>query len=186
MSCGGTSFPRRKVALGGFWVKCAQSRGEWPGSRITFLDGRDEGARVEVVGARDVAVGAREREGGPRRVDAVEGGGRRAVDGFGGGLKIGILGVGLEVGSTSATADSLSFGLVFEVRGGSIEPLAELTVSCGRGAGFDSGSAIELVILGASKTSLATWLFSSAPSRVIFGIEGRSFASVSSSPFCEV
>lgn len=130
MSCGGTSFPRRNVGLGGLWVRCAQSRGEWPGSRITFLDGRDDGARVEVVGARDVVVGAREWEGGLRRVDAVEGGGRRVVDGFGGGLKMRTFGVGVEPGSTSAMGDSLSFGLVFEVRGGGIETRSDLFAAC--------------------------------------------------------
>lgn len=137
MSCGGTSFPRRNVELGGFWVKWAQSSGEWPGSRITFLDGRDNGARVEVVGARDVVVGAREREGGPRKVDAAEGGGRRAVDGFGGDLKIGTLGVGLERGSISAVGDSSYFCFGFEAKGGIIETVSELPAACDRGAGFD-------------------------------------------------
>ena len=127
MSCGGTSFPRRKVGLGGLWVKWAQSSGEWPGSRITFLDGRDNGARVEVVGARDVVVGAREREGGPRRVDAAERDGRRAVDGFGGDLKIGILGVGLERGTISVVGDSSDFCFAFEARGASIETLSDLS-----------------------------------------------------------
>lgn len=106
MSWAGTSFPRRNVGVGGLWVRWAQSRGEWPGSRITFLDGRDDGARVEVVGARDAVVGARERNGGPRRVEAAEEGGWRAVDGFGGDLKIGTLGVGLERESISAVGDS--------------------------------------------------------------------------------
>ena len=130
MSCGGTSFPRRNVGLGGLWVKCAQSRGEWPGSRMTFLDGRDDGARVEVVGARDVVVGAREREGGLRRVDAAEGGGRRAVDGFEGDLKIGTLGVGFERGGISAVGGFSFFCLVFEARGGGIETLSDLSAAC--------------------------------------------------------
>ncbi len=137
MSCGGTSFPRRNVGLGGLWVKWAQSSGEWPGSRITFLDGRDNGARVEVVGARDVVVEVREREGGPRKVDAAEGGGRRAVDGFGGALKSGTLGVGLERGSISAVGGSSCFCFGFEVWGGSIETVSELSAACDRGAGFD-------------------------------------------------
>ena len=137
MSCGGTSFPRRNVGLGGLWVRWAQSRGEWPGSRINFLDGRDDGARVEVVGARDVLVGAREREGGPRRVDAAEGDGRRAVDGFGGGLKTGTFGVGIERGSFSVGGESSYFCFGYEARGGSIETISELSAACDRGAGFD-------------------------------------------------
>ena len=54
--------------MGGCLVRCAQSRGECPGSRITFLEGRWEDGRVEVVG---------EGEGGARREDAADGGGRR-------------------------------------------------------------------------------------------------------------
>ena len=94
MSCGGTSAPRRNVGGGGWAVRCAQSRGEWPGSRRTFFEGRVEGERVEVV--RDEVGGAREREGGARRVDAVEGGGRRVggargVDGGVGGGGMGVV-----------------------------------------------------------------------------------------------
>ena len=130
MSWGGTSFPRRNVVVGGLWIRWAQSRGEWPGSRITFLDGRDDGARVEVVGARDVVVGAREREGGPRRVDAAEGGGRRGVDGFGGVLKIGTLGVGLERGSIGAAGNFSYFCFGFEAGGGSMEAVSKLSAAC--------------------------------------------------------
>lgn len=72
------------MGVGGLEVRCAQSSGEWPGSRSTFLDGRAEGARVDVEGAREELGGAREREGGARNVDAVDGGGRRDVEGFGG------------------------------------------------------------------------------------------------------
>ena len=130
MSWGGTSFPRRNVGVGGLWVRWAQSRGEWPGSRITFLDGRDDGARVEVVGASDVVVGARERDGGPRRVDAAEGGGRRGVDGFGGDLKIGTSGVGLERGSIGAVGNSSYFCFEFETGGGSMETVPGLSAAC--------------------------------------------------------
>lgn len=86
MSCGGTSAPRRNVGVGGLAVRCAQSRGEWPGSRRTFLEGRVEGERVDVE--REEFGGAREREGGARRVDAVEGGGRRVVERVGGGRRV--------------------------------------------------------------------------------------------------
>lgn len=57
-------------------TKFAQSRGEWPGSRRTFLDERFDDGRVDAVGARE-ADDPRERLGGPRRVEAADGGGRR-------------------------------------------------------------------------------------------------------------
>ena len=76
-------MPRRKLGVGGWDSRCAQSRGEWPGSRRTFFGRRALGARVEVEGAREDG-GAREREGGARRVEAVEGGGRMGVEGLGG------------------------------------------------------------------------------------------------------
>lgn len=103
---------------------------------MTFRDGRDDGARVEVVGARDMVVGARERGGVPRRVDAAEGGGRRAVDGFGGGLKIGALEGAFKFGGIRAAGDSSSFCLMFGARGGSIKTLSDLSAACNRGAGF--------------------------------------------------
>ena len=114
MSCGGTSLPRRKVGVGGLAVRCAQSRGEWPGSRRTFLEGRLDGERVEVVGAREVVVGgAREREGEPRRIDAVDGGGRRAMDGLGGVLNVGGAGVGRDSGDVKAVGGWSGFRLAF-------------------------------------------------------------------------
>lgn len=62
----GREAPRRKVGLGGWLVRWAQSRGEWPGSSKTFLEGREGGGRVDVE--RLVGVGARlEREEGGRR-----------------------------------------------------------------------------------------------------------------------
>ena len=72
---GGTEVPRRKVGVGGETVRAAQSSGECPGGRMTLREGREEGGRVEVVAgmARD-EVGFM-REGGPRRVEAAEGGG---------------------------------------------------------------------------------------------------------------
>lgn len=78
MSCGGTSAPRRNVGVGGLVVRWAQSRGEWPGSRRTFLEGRVDGERVEVE--REEVDGARDRERGARREEAIEGGGRRVVE----------------------------------------------------------------------------------------------------------
>lgn len=52
MSCGGRDAPRRKVGVGGWAARCAQSRGEWPGVRRTFLEGREEGERVDVDAGR--------------------------------------------------------------------------------------------------------------------------------------
>ena len=62
---------------GGLLTRCAQSSGEWPGARRTFLEGREDGGRED-------AVGASERDGGARRVEAAEGGGARVDDGLGG------------------------------------------------------------------------------------------------------
>lgn len=57
-------------------VRAAQSRGLWPGGRITFREGREAGGRVEVVAAR---AGRRVEEdrGGARRVEARDRGGAR-------------------------------------------------------------------------------------------------------------
>ena len=52
---------------------------------MTFLEGREEGARVDVVGARESEP--RERVGGVRSEEAAEGGGRSDVEGLGGILK---------------------------------------------------------------------------------------------------
>ena len=156
MSCGGTSFPRRNVGVGGLWVRWAQSRGEWPGSRITFLDERDDGARVEVVGARDAVVGARERDGEPRRVDAAEGSGRRGVDGFGGDLNIGTLGVGFERGSIGAVGSFSYFCFGYEAGGGGMETVSELSAVCDRGAGFDPDLAAESMALDVTCSLLST------------------------------
>ena len=64
-------------------VSEAQSRGEWPGFRRTFLDGREFGGSVEIEGWRVDCEGERVDLGGVRRVDAAEGGGRRVVEGLG-------------------------------------------------------------------------------------------------------
>lgn len=81
-------------------VRRAQSRGEWPGARRTFLDLRWEGGWVDVVGAREVVVGrarvvdAADGRGGGRSEEVGDGdGGARRV-GFGGGRG----GGGMEVG----------------------------------------------------------------------------------------
>lgn len=83
---GGREAPRRKVGVGGCWTKWAQSRGEWPGSRRTFLEGRRGGGRVDVE-RRGVVVGrvegGRDR-GGWRRVA-----GGRVDEGAGGGFRRG-------------------------------------------------------------------------------------------------
>ena len=84
MRFGGTSSPRRKVGVGGFAVRWAQSRGEWPGSRSTFLEALFAGGSVDIEGAREVLDGLSEADGGARSEEADDGGGRRLVDGFGG------------------------------------------------------------------------------------------------------
>ena len=96
--------------MGGLAVRCAQSRGEWPGSRRTFLEGRVDGERVEVD--REEVGGAREREGGARRVEAVEGGGRRAVESVGGARRTdaGFGGGGMREGSSFRFALGLGRG----------------------------------------------------------------------------
>jgi len=116
MRLGGTSAPRRKVAVGGFAVRCAQSRGEWPGSRRTFLDGRIDGAKVDIEGARDRLDAFAGPDGGARNVEAAEGGGRRVVEGLGGVLNVAVVEFGREGGdmrrSTFWSAFRLAFGFV--------------------------------------------------------------------------
>ena len=86
MSCGGTSAPLKKVGVGGWEVRCAQSRGEWPGVRMTFLEGRAEGARVEEVAAKEENLPVvKDFGGGPRSVEASDGGGLREFPNFGSG-----------------------------------------------------------------------------------------------------
>ena len=88
MSCKGTPTPLKKVGVGGWEVSCAQSRGEWPGERMIFLKGRVGGARVEEVTAdKDVLPRADDLGGGPRSVEASEGGGLRELDSFGSGRR---------------------------------------------------------------------------------------------------
>lgn len=68
----GTSAPRRLFL--GSDESAAQSRGEWPGSRITLREpARCAGARVLLVGLL----------GGARRQEAAEGGGRKGADALG-------------------------------------------------------------------------------------------------------
>lgn len=63
------------------------------------MEGRVEGERVEVD--KDEVGGAREREGGARRVEAVEGGVRRVVERVGGARRVdlGVSGGGMSEGS---------------------------------------------------------------------------------------
>jgi len=109
MRLAGRSAPRRKVADGGLAVRAAQSRGLWPGGRITFREEREAGGRVDVDAATE---GARELKGlgSARRVDAREGGGAREEElsfgsgrraegrSDGGGIRREADWVGLEVG----------------------------------------------------------------------------------------
>lgn len=83
---------------------------------MTFLEGREEGARVEMEGARsEEAVGF--RPAGDRRMDAVEAVGRREVelDGLGGFWMID--GLGMErKGGGMESVDSVGslFGMTLE------------------------------------------------------------------------
>lgn len=189
MSCGGTSAPRRYVGVGGLAVRCAQSRGEWPGSRRTFLEGRVEGLRVEVErreedGVVVVAVGgAREREeggGGARRVDAVEGGGARRVEegaprgvggGGGGGMVVLVSGLRFAV--------EVGFGR----RGGGI--VGFCGCGCGGGdvlGGFDFSSDVKSVAWLSFGLSPGAASFSLSPSSSVkVGTPGLSLGSSSSS-----
>lgn len=89
MRMGGTEMPRRKVDVGGWFVICAQSRGECPGFSTTFFDGRAEGARVDEETARLVGFEApTQRDGGMRRLEAVDGGGLRELGFFGSGRSL--------------------------------------------------------------------------------------------------
>lgn len=150
MRFGGTSFPRRKVLVGGLAIRCAQSRGEWPGSRRNFFEGREEGARVDVEGARVDMGGAREREGGVRRVAAVEGGGRRVVEGFGGVLKVGGVGVGRKGGGIRAGGDGSGFRLALSLGrgGGSIADISGCGAESLRVSRLISNVAIGLTAVG--------------------------------------
>ncbi len=60
------------------------------------MDGRADGARVDIEGARDKVEAFSELDGGPRNVEAAEGGGRKAVEGFGGVLDVVVVGLGRE------------------------------------------------------------------------------------------
>ena len=62
------------------------------------MEGRDEGESVEVDGARDDVCEARDLDGGPRRVEAAEGGGRRVVDDFDGDREFELAGWGRDGG----------------------------------------------------------------------------------------
>lgn len=84
-------------------MRFAQSSGEWPGSSCTFLEGRCEDGRVDAVGAEEEGA-PRERLGGARRVEAIDGGGRRVEDNVGGTLRELLLGCGAEGGVKSFLA----------------------------------------------------------------------------------
>ena len=93
MRCCGNWAPRRKVDVGGFEVRCAQSRGECPGLRITFLDGRFAVASVELVATKEF-LGPGRLDRGARSTEAAEGGGVRLLDVLGRGRSADGLGGG--------------------------------------------------------------------------------------------
>lgn len=132
MRFNGTSAPRRKVGVGGLAVRWAQSRGEWPGSRMTFLEGRFEGASVDIEGPREEEKGLRELDGGARRVVAAEGGGRSAVEGFGGILNVGLPDIGREGGGIKGVGICSGPCFAFELgrAGGGINGGTESATGC--------------------------------------------------------
>lgn len=91
-------------------MRFAQSRGECPGSRMTFLEGCFEEGRLDAVGAAERVGGASERVGGMRRVEAADGGGRRVDDTVGGTGRELLLCCGREGGCILSLALGLSRG----------------------------------------------------------------------------
>jgi hypothetical protein len=140
MRCGGTEAPRRKVGVGGYLMRWAQSSGEWPGERRTFFEGREKGERVEVEGAREDVRGPRDRDGGPRRVEAAEGGGRRFDEGLGGALRVEVVDGGREGGGMSVWEAVAGFRLEFgfERAGGGMRGRLGCCFCCGRDAAIFS------------------------------------------------
>lgn len=94
------------------------------------MEGRLDGERVEVE--REEIGGAKEREGGARRVEAVEGGGRRVDAGVGGG--------GMSEGSGFRFAFELGGGGGCIVKSGGFGDMSK------RGRGLDSVSDVAFVV----------------------------------------
>ena len=105
---------------------------------MTFLEGRDEGASVDDDGAREDVDGFDKPEGGPRKVEAAEGGGRREVVGFGGILNAGGAWLGREGGRMTFGAGCSSIDVAFgDLRtGGGIVALSESASDCAGAVGF--------------------------------------------------
>ena len=95
-------------------MSCAQSKGEYPGSRTTFLGGRKDGGSVDVDAARPASVSPGRRDGGPRRAAAEEGGGLREPFSFGKGRRAEGLTGG---GGISVVAEGLAAGCRLYLRG---------------------------------------------------------------------
>jgi hypothetical protein len=121
-------------------MRWAQSSGEWPGERRTFFEGREEGERVEVEGAREDGVEARDRDGGPRRFEAAEGGGRRVDDGLSGALRVEMVDGGREGGGMSVWEAVAGFRLEFGFgrAGGGMRSRLDCCFCCGRDAAIFS------------------------------------------------
>lgn len=75
---------------------------------------------MEFEGARNVFGGARERDWGARRVEAVDGGGRRVVDGFGGAFAVDLIEKEGRRGIVEGAA-SCAVGFPLGIGGGSID-----------------------------------------------------------------
>ncbi len=119
MRCGGRCAPRSVEAEDGDLVRRAQSRGEWPGDRMTFLLLRDPGGWVEVEGAREAFPFGDKEFDGARSVDAADGGNgaRRAEagnDAGGGGRHKAGFGAGRGGGSMEVCVGCRNFCCVGE------------------------------------------------------------------------
>ena len=117
------------MVVAGLLTRFAQSSGEWPGSRRTFLEGRLAEGRVELVGAREEGA-MDERDNGVRRVGAAEGGGRSSPEILGGARRLVLEGVdGAWVSDVEAAyAGGFRFALGLGRGGGGMTALTDVEV----------------------------------------------------------
>ena len=162
--------------------------------RRTFFEGREEGERVDVEGASELVLGERLVfvVGGVRRVEAVEGGGRREEVGLGmEGFEEGRGGGGIIDGKGAIDGGFEVFGLPLMMVGGggiarlSLPPwwrLPKIGFSVALGVvGSSSPSSVTVPIRGASR--LISPFDSPFSSKPLFRCPSSSLPSVSSSTF---